>query len=533
MSQCATNAGKKEEKLSENNNNKNTRRILGRVFIALGVFFLALFLLERLLSVSPKVNAINIELGDSISSDVHDYLEGREIALRQADIDISNVNLNKCGEYQVIIKYFWVEYDFYVTVKDTISPHVFFNCDNYVCEPFVNIPSDYFIDHIEDMSSVTCSYLNTEKDSDIVIEGDCVSFKSTGVHNVVLRCSDSEGNSSNYYMGIIVDSSPLIYGSKDFYVATGSEVNLLEGMAAFDDTDGDVTSNLSVYVDGDYFTRPGAYEVRYEAKDSYGLTGYSYSTIHSYDPLLLQDLVNRKKINPFVDSVAGVINPYDSGYLDTSDCSLAIENIKNAVVRVHYETSRYRVNGSGYILKIDNDGIIICTNKHVVSDQNTVVISFYDGTNIKGHVVAGESEPDIAFVRVDLQNVPDSLLQTLRTIHINLNYYNSLSGEPQFDMGIYCINEDGSEWITRYGKIVRKSGKLAEYFKGYDYEVTEVSVKLTHGVSGSAIIDAHGNLLCMAAFYWSHNGTVEYYGVSLDDILDYYEEVFGERLEYY
>ena len=75
--------------------------------------------------------------------------------------------------------------------------------------------------------------------------------------------------------------------------------------------------------------------------------------------------------------------------------------------------------------------------------------------------------------------------------------------------------------------------RYTSYFENYDYEVTQVSVKLTPGVSGSAIIDSHGNLLCMAAFYWVHDGNTEYYGISLTDILDYYKDVFGKPLEYY
>lgn len=533
MSQCATNAGKRDEKLSESNNTKNTKRILGRVFIALGVFFLALFMLEKLLSVSPLVSNITVELGDSISSDIHDYLDGREIALRQADLDISKVDLAKCGEYQIVIKYFWVEYDFYVTVEDTISPKVYFNTKNYICEPFISIPADYFVEKVEDKSDVFLFYLNTENDSDIEIDENGISFNQTGIHNVVLRCQDRWSNYSDYYLSVIVDSAPLIYGARDCYTAVGSEIDLLKNVVALDDTDGDVTYALDALVDEAHFSKPGSYEIKYEASDSYGLKGYAYSTLHSFDPLVLQDMVNTKKINPLEENVAGVINPYDSGYLNTSDCSLAIENIKNAVVRIQYETSRYAVNGSGYIVKIDDRHLIICTNNHVVSGQNKVIVSFFDGTRIEADVVAGQSEPDIAFVSVNAYEVPYSLLLQLKTVHINLGYYESLSGEPQFDMGMYCINEDGSEWTTRYGKIVRKSGKLSKYFKGYDYEVTEISVKLSKGVSGSAIVDAHGNLLCMAAFYWSHDGHVEYYGVSLDDILDYYEEVFGERLEYY
>ncbi|MBP5598698.1 MAG: trypsin-like peptidase domain-containing protein, partial [Lachnospiraceae bacterium] len=235
----------------------------------------------------------------------------------------------------------------------------------------------------------------------------------------------------------------------------------------------------------------------------------------------------------FALNVAGVINPYDSGYIEESNMDAAIDNIKHAVVRIHYETPRTRTFGSGYIVKITDKEIICATNNHVVTDRNYVTVSFYDGTNVEARVVAGKVSPDIAFISINRSDIKDFDNLDLKTIHINRGYYESLSSKPQFEMGMYCINENGSQWLERTGKIVRKSGKLDKYFENYDYAVTQISVRLTPGVSGSAIIDSHANLLCMAAFYWVHDGNTEYYGVSVTDILDYYKEVFGQRLEYY
>ena len=131
-----------------------------------------------------------------------------------------------------------------------------------------------------------------------------------------------------------------------------------------------------------------------------------------------------------------------------------------------------------------------------------------------------------------MTSVKKELIKKLKTAHINLEYYQSLSDKPSFEVGMYCTDGEGGEWLTRYGQIKRKSGMLDQYFERFNYAVTEVTVDLTPGVSGSMVFDSHGNFICMASFYWQNGEIKENYGVSLDSILSFYEATFGKRLEY-
>ncbi len=535
MSRCATSAGKKEEKLSEKNNDPNKkRRILGRCFLAVGVFLCLFAAFLFVFKVTQKTTEFHVELGTKVSNDISDYISGKDFSLKISRLDLSKVDEETVGTYEASVRFLYKRFTYEIIIEDTTAPEVLFNTGSYVCEKDADVDLSSFVDRVIDESEVSYSYINVNEDETITRNCDnTLVFSDKGIHPLFMRVTDAYGNSSDYYMPVRVDTAPYLYGTLDYYVAVGSEIDITSDVHAKDEVDGDLSSKVEGRVSAAYTKYPGDYVITYNVTDSYGLTATTKGLIHTYDPLMIQDMVNTKKLDPFALNVAGVINPYDCGYIEESNMDAAIDNIKHAVVRIHYETPRTRTFGSGYIVKITDKEIICATNNHVVTDRNYVTVSFYDGTNVEARVVAGKVSPDIAFISINRSDIEDFDNLDLKTIHINRGYYESLSSKPQFEMGMYCINENGSQWLERTGKIVRKSGKLDKYFENYDYAVTQISVRLTPGVSGSAIIDSHANLLCMAAFYWVHDGNTEYYGVSVTDILDYYKEVFGQRLEYY
>lgn len=539
MLQCATNAGNQEENLNADKQQQpksNKRHILRLLLVAIGVFFCLLFFYLEFYKVTPLYEILTVELGEGIEVEPSYYLEGKEWSVNLSKMDFKDVDIENTGEYTLNIRHVFEDYPVSVVVEDTTAPLVSFESENIVCEVGKTITPQSLVESVTDCGKeVSFRFLNTQSDDSIRMgeNGSTATFMDTGAHSLTFIATDDSGNNSNYFLSVVVDSSPIIYGVPEFYVAVGAEADFTNSIRSFDAMDGILTDGVTYSVDGPYEQYPGNYTITYSSTDSLGLTGTLKGTVHVYDPYTLQDMVNTGRLNPFSDHVFGVINPYDSGYVKEENIDEALKNIENAVVHIYYETSTSITSGSGYIVKINDDDVIICTNKHVVGNMKHVQVCFFEGYEATAEVVAGVRVPDVAFIKIPVSEIPLDLLSNLKTVHINLDYYKTISSKPRFAMGMYCIKDDGSEWLTHYGYIVRKSGLLAEHFDNFDYPVMEVSVKLQHGVSGSAIIDSHGNLLCMAAFYWDHNGNREYYGVSLEDILDYYEEVFNERLEYY
>jgi len=536
MLQCATSAGRKERKSQEPyKDSKNSGQFWGRFFASLSVLFCILALMIYVFKVEKVTDSFDVEVHHSISTHISDYLSGNAIPLLLAHIDDSSVDSSKVGHYVAKVSYLFWQYDFDVNVADTKSPVVYFNTEKYVCAPNKYVPADYFVSGSSDSSAYSLIYKNLQSDSGITIseEGDKVLFSESGFHPVTLMAIDEFGNYSSFLLPVIVSNEPYINGVSDYYISVGESIDFLDGIAAYDAEDGDLTDLIEVTVNPDYADKPGEYRVLYSVSDSHGQHVHAESTVHTYDALYLQNLVNLGLLDKESNHIKGIINTRDNGYSVNGSKEQTIENIKSSVVRIHYETSYSRTNGSGYIVKIDDDSVIVCTNRHVVGKVDNVTVSLFDGTNVPAKVVNRKQEPDVAFVKINRSDIKEATFSKLTSMHVNLSYFNAVSYSPNFYLGMYCINQDGSEWLTRYGKIVRKSGYLSEQFKGYDYAVTEVTVKLTPGVSGSAIVDQYGNLICMATYYWKHDNVIEYYGVPLDSILDFYEETFGERLEYY
>lgn len=536
MSQCATNAGKKNSGFNgdESENNKK-KSICGKWICVAGVFFCVLAYIF-FIRVAPIESTFVFELGSVISTDPSEYLEGFGKSVKLATVDMSKVESSYAGTYDFSIKHLARTFKLVAVVQDTLAPEVTLKNESPVCAFYKQYEISDFVESITDACpTVRTLFENSSYDSSVNIIGDgrAVQFTDTGVHSLTINSEDAFGNKALIPVSVLVDTEPFLYGTTEYYVSTGTECDVFKDVWAEDIMDGTLTDKIVSDLDSDYLTISGEYPFKFSVTDSLGLTAELNGIVHSYDALRIQDMVNTEKLDPFAGNVLGVINPYDSGYNIEDSIDLAIRGIAHSVVKIFYSTDTTRTRGSGFIVEIDDNTIIICTNKHVVNDMKTVSVAFYDGTTLQGEVVAGQRSPDIAFVKISKYLLSSKFLRTLKTVHVNLSYYNALSIKPDFKLGMYCINEDGSEWLTNYGKIQRKTGYLSEYFEDYDYPATEVSVPLVRGVSGSAIVDSHGNLVCMATYFWENGEYTEYYGVSLNDILDFYEETFGKRLEYY
>ncbi len=484
--------------------------------------------------VIPVTDSFTYEFGSVVSRDIDDYVKGRFNSEDSALLDLSAVDEKKCGVYYGVVKHFPQTFVYEIRIKDTVSPDIVLRGGKMAFEAGEVYGADSIIANVSDLDeNISVRFLNLSQDDSIETpdNGKQFSFSEVGKKDITIMATDSSGNSSHVIASVIVDTAPVVTTFDSFYTALGTNVDF--NAYAEDDVDGDVSQSVRTDTPVNLCNRVGHHRVRLYASDSNGLTGETYTDVYVYEPEVIQDMVNLGEIDPFAGNVFGVINPYDCGYTVEDDVEHAREAVIPAVVRVSFETSCIRSYGSGYILKIDDDSVIIGTNQHVVSSMNKVNVSFFDGETFTGSVVNRKRTPDMAFVKVERKDLPEWLVASLRTVHINLNYYESLSYKPSFRVGMYCTDGNGGEWLTRYGYIVRKSGTLSEYFPDYAYPVTEVSVDLTPGVSGSMVFDSHGNFVCMASFYWANGGLKENYGVSLNDILDFYEETFGERLEYY
>ncbi len=502
-----------------------------------GLFFIALFsvLLFGFLffyHVRPVTDSFTYELGESISEDPGDYVEGFSFYVKACRLDLSDVDREHPGRYIATVRHFPFAYDYELVIRDTVAPVI----GDYTVENVFEVGRSYRVADVVKLVSDNDPGFRTEfaepgeHTEGVEIDGDTISFSERLKTDITVRASDPSGNTSMISFIAIADTAPVVTAFQEYYTAKGTPVVFEPG--AYDFKDGDVSDSVSVKIDPDYYKVTGTYNAVITAEDRYGLRGETGTTVHVYEPETIQDMINTGRLNGLADNVFGAVNPYDAGYVVSNDIRTATEHLIPAIVRISFDNGSVSSYGSGTIVKISDSGIIICTNRHVVDENYAVDVHFHDGTVVRGKVEGRSKTPDVAFVRVNLNQIDKELLYSLRTAHINLEYYNTLSNKPSFEVGMYCTDGEGGEWLRRFGYIKRKSGWLDAYFDDYNYAFTQVSVDLTPGVSGSMVFDAHGNFICMATFYWMNGQVKENYGVSLDSILDFYEKTFGRRLEY-
>ncbi|MEV6644226.1 trypsin-like peptidase domain-containing protein [Amycolatopsis sp. NPDC051371] len=135
--------------------------------------------------------------------------------------------------------------------------------------------------------------------------------------------------------------------------------------------------------------------------------------------------------------------------------------------------------GSGVVLKPD----IIVTNRHVVADQKQVSITYADGTQSPGTVLATDQITDLAVIRTDRKNLPVPKLRTDLP----------RPGEPVLAIGspLGFENTVTSGIISGLHRDV--PGSAAQSASLVDLIQTDAAI--SPGNSGGALLDTSGQLI--------------------------------------
>lgn len=205
--------------------------------------------------------------------------------------------------------------------------------------------------------------------------------------------------------------------------------------------------------------------------------------------------------------------------LETADCELAYENVKDCVVRVQMGNA----HGSGIIWELTPEKIVIATNKHVLNywTQERGYIHFVQGYDVDAGVLGMSDEYDVGFLTVDNRHFTYRELQELRYVCADMDVYNGLrQGETMF------LVDSGSDTTE------------ARYYEGtmedpYRYiEDFEAYMLYGHGfakagMSGGGTFDGRGFLIGMTTGGTLQNETA---GIPLPDIMAAYEEVLQDAV---
>lgn len=480
--------------------------------------------------VKPVTDSIVVELGESVSDDFHNYVTGMEWAISYSRLDISEVDLDMVGTYDAYLYHGSQKIHYNLIVQDTTAPALVVAEEPLYLKLNDKYSVEKFVSEVSDVSGETTVRLSSQEG---IVYNDAqeVYFGKCGTYEIIVEAEDASGNITETSLNVTVDTAPSIHGLKECYIAVGSEADFLDDVTANDMVDGDVTDSLTVDIEGLDINVPGQYEIVYTAVDSYGLVTEEVIYVYVQDKDTIQEAINTHKINRNKYTIVGAYNAYDGGSYEEDDVAFIREEMEPAFVQIR--PNEYS-HGSGFIIEITDEYILLCTNQHVVKSQKEVVVYFHEGTSTVGETLGTDKEIDIALVKVPIENVSEELLDTLKTVHINKAYWEELDEDEQISICMRCINSDGSVWRDREGKLLRKRDDT-EYDPWND--MSRLNMNLFSGCSGSAILDGHGNLIAMArgeVFFSESDGRhVSYWGVHLVDILEFYERIMGRPIYYH
>lgn len=513
---------------------QNHKWLWGSAILA-AVTLLVLFVCTFVLPVTVKDFVVTYELGETVSMDVDAYVEGNPLAMLVTTMDMSNVIPGMVGDYDVEVKHGWQKEVVQIKIVDTTAPDIILKPGSFYLQVGESYSADWFIDETYDESGAVD--LKITLDMGPNAGGDKIGCGSVGERRIKITATDNYGNASICLLNAVADTAPEITGCKEYYVAQGSNVVFsTEDIYVYDEADGDLSDELEIDVSGVDVNTTGIYEVIYSATDSYGFTTDEAVKVNVMPADEVQALINNHSINRFDDCIIGAYNLYDGGVYEEDNVAHVLEEMEPAMVVVTNASGR----GSGFIVKITDTDIIICTNLHVTKNNGNHTVFFHDGSFATGITVGSMDKVDVSFVRVNLEYVPKELMDTLKTVHIDNGYLESITDPEEVNVGFRTLEQDGSIWQDKEGVLVelkqefRYQEYAEDYLHGNLHYVTQVTAPSFNGASGSAILDGHGNLIAMVSFYFYDASLNKrfYYGMTVEDILRGYKEIFGEDLNY-
>lgn len=201
-------------------------------------------------------------------------------------------------------------------------------------------------------------------------------------------------------------------------------------------------------------------------------------------------------LNPTVTSSDTVQMPTDLTNL-VEQCMPSIVSI-NSTVTSSYSTyfgtydQDSTGSGSGIVLKISDDEVLIVTNNHVISGAKKIMVGFYgadsDKDMVEATVKGTDSTRDLAVVLVKTKDIPKDILKNISEAELG-----SSDDAKVGEMSIAIGNSLGFGQSLTVGYISAKDRKV-EVEEG-TMTLLQTDAAINPGNSGGALLDINGKLI--------------------------------------
>ncbi|MDD2458231.1 MAG: serine hydrolase [Eubacteriales bacterium] len=221
-----------------------------------------------------------IELGSNIPAAASDYLDGKAAELAKVDVDISDVDSAKTGDYQVELEYEGRRRTVTLIIADTVAPQVTLRRQPVITVLGKALAVDSLVEDIKDASDVTTSFAPDKPET-------TYQPSELGSFDVSVYVIDASGNQTVVPVQVKVveaDQNPPQFAGVDAALLdVGQSFDPLDGVTAVDEIDGDLTPD--VQLEGEVDTsRTGAFTLTYSVADSSGNEARMVRTVTVSDP---------------------------------------------------------------------------------------------------------------------------------------------------------------------------------------------------------------------------------------------------------
>lgn len=212
------------------------------------------------------------------------------------------------------------------------------------------------------------------------------------------------------------------------------------------------------------------------------------------------------------------------GAVGVSDVSGIVENVMPAIVAITEKSTQQSYfgqtyssegAGSGFIVKQDDDQLLIVTNNHVVADADKITVQFNDGESVDAEVKGTSESNDLAVLTVPLKSVKDSTKNSIKVAALG-NSDEAKVGQMVIAIG----NALGYGQSVTVGYISAKNREISAQDtsgKTTTQMLMQTDAAINPGNSGGALIDTNGNVIGInSSKYFSYgNSNVEGMGYAI------------------
>ena len=471
---------------------------------------------------SPRM----IEYGEIVRKDPECYAKGFGLSVSLCQMDFTNVDETKVGDYELLLRHGWKEYRIPIHIQDTKAP-VIIKKDAYPCfEVGKKFSPKELVDTVLDKDpDISYVIIDGEKEYKELL------YHESGQWSVCLKVSDRTGNSSIADITFKTDTAPEFYGTKDFYVARMcQEVSYSVGVEAVDAKDGNITDDIKINESEIDIEKNGCYDLVYEVTDSDGLKKRQKVHVYIMDKENLEEKIGNREINWKEDHIYGAENRYDAGSSVTDNLKEQLDYLLPTEVHLYFvypnNPDIIDSSGSGFILYMDEANIYICTNYHVIKEEGTGYCYFYNGVDAPIETI-GYNEPfDVAVLKVKRKDIPEDTYKNLMTVHLNKEEFEiaKQGGKPIF---VQKLNKQGFEYYHTGNTI--SFGKIPFRLLP-ETKTLATNLDTYYGSSGSAVMDYEGNLIGMVSGFEDYDSGRIFHEIGMMDVKEKFEEITGINL---